>query len=694
MKVIDTPQSISVISEEMLEAIEAKSAYDAMELIPGVHQDGTGYGGEFLTIRGQENTEPRINGMNANTYAFVDAFLLERLEVVRGPATVLYGVTGAFGGEINQILKKPEDGFNATFGFIGGSFESLRYHADLTGAVPGTDDRLKVRLVGSYSDYGIPQETIDARSNIDRAFLGSASYEFTPSTVGSFYLYKQQRDHDPTDGCPLALDANNELFVPNTPLEHWYCGDAKQSNHHLDTDWAFASLSHQFSNDWQIEGKVAQSSTASVLDYLYAFGPAGAYGLNDGEVYLYAYDWAIVNDYTTANLSLGGSLDLGGRTHQFFAALEYQKQEQDYNNFQSFFLGFLRIEDGGQGVLADGSPIPLAPDRVFSGKRLTDAEVLRGSVQVLLNPIDRLELLAGVLVQKTDLSTENRQVGRPVLPGGIDQTDTVPRFGVTYDVADEGKWLTDARAYFSYSEGFRPNVGVFDSDGEPLTDPQEMESFEVGLKTEWNDGNVGASVALYEAELTNVASTNFILDDLGGGSGVFAANLQGKHKFKGVELEVVGELLPGWNAALSYAYTDAEIISTLISDPIAVNSVPKHQGSLYTSYEFLAGPLKGFTIGTAVVSKIDIPLVGNANAIFVGEYDPNKQLLQSQTRVDFKASYKGFAGRLQGWEIFAKVYNANDVRYYYSLTGGHPGFSNSVGQPRTYSFGIEYSFGD
>ncbi|MGH8250576.1 MAG: TonB-dependent siderophore receptor [Steroidobacteraceae bacterium] len=689
MKLIDTPQSISVISEEMLKAAGASSAYDALDLIPGAHQNGSGYGIEKISIRGQGILEPRTNGMASEQYDFVDAFLLERLEIVRGPATVLYGVTGAFGGEVNQILKTPQDDFRAEFGLVSSSFSSLRYEADVTGSIPGTDDRLKARLVGSYSDYGIPQETVNARTNIDKNFLGSATFDFTPNTVGGVYLFRSQRDNDPTDGCPLGVDASNRLFVPSTPLEHWYCGDAKQNNLHLKTDWAYASLSHHFSNDWQMTGKVASSSTESVIDYLYAFGPAGAYGLNDDEVYLYSYDWDIDNDYVTTDLSLGGSFDLAGRTHQFFAALEYHKRDQTYQNFFSNFLGFLRLGDGGRGVLADGSPIPFAPDRDLVGVRTSNNEELRASIQAQVNLSDRLNILAGILVQDTDVTEENARVNLPVVTSRITRTDTVTRLGATYDVADEGEWLFDAKAYLSFSEGFRPNVGQFDIDGNPLTDPQDMTSYEVGLKSEWNDGHVSASLALYEAELTNVPQTNFVIGQTGG---TFATTLEGKRKFNGVELELVGEILPGWNAALSYAYTHSEIFSQLISEQLAVNSVPKHQASLNTSYEFLNGPLGGLIVGTAIVSKIDSPLIGNVNAFFEGDYDPNDQLLQSDTRVDFRASYKGFTGPLEGLEIFANVYNANDVTYYYSLTGGHPGFANNVGQPRTYSFGVRYSF--
>ena len=113
MQIVDAPVSISVITDEMLKADNARTVYEVADLVPGLNQSGEGFGQVDLRLRGQGVTEPRINGINFGTVQFVDGFAQERLEIVRGPATVLYGVTGAFGGEINQVLKQPKDGFHA-----------------------------------------------------------------------------------------------------------------------------------------------------------------------------------------------------------------------------------------------------------------------------------------------------------------------------------------------------------------------------------------------------------------------------------------------------------------------------------------------------------------------------------------------------------------------------------------------------
>ena len=154
LDLIDTPQSISVISQEMMDLAGVRSAYEAVDMVPGVNRQGTGFGSEFLMIRGQELANPRINGIDAYSASYLDSYATERLEIVRGPATVLYGVTGSFGGEINQVLKSPSSAFSGDIGVEAGDFDRQRIEADMGGAIPGTDGKLKVRAVGAYSDCG------------------------------------------------------------------------------------------------------------------------------------------------------------------------------------------------------------------------------------------------------------------------------------------------------------------------------------------------------------------------------------------------------------------------------------------------------------------------------------------------------------------------------------------------------------
>ena len=445
LDLIDTPQSISVISEEMMDLAGVRSAYEAAEMVPGVNRQGTGFGSEFLIIRGQDAGDPRINGIDAYSASYLDAYATERLEIVRGPATVLYGVTASFGGEVNQVLKSPSANFSGNIGIEAGDFDRQRFEADVTGAIPGTDGRLKVRAAGAYTDAGMYQDLVQPTNNIDKLALLAATYDFTDSTSFTVHAYRQERDLDAFDGCTLVEDENNVLSIPRSiPFDRFYCNDPRQSQALVENNFAIASLSHQFANDWRIEAKVAKSSTDRNLNYVYGFGPAGAdiegsLYLSEGEIYFLSYAELTEDESFTSNLSLGGEFELAGRTHEFLAALEYQSSDLKTTNYLSTSLGYLDLfEDGGKGVLTDGSPIPPLPLPELAGVQDSDVEQLRGSVQILLNPTDRLQVLAGALIQRSEQVDRNDLVDDDDTRAELTQTDTVGRLGLTYRLLEDG----------------------------------------------------------------------------------------------------------------------------------------------------------------------------------------------------------------------------------------------------------------
>jgi len=695
MQIVDAPVSISVMTDEMLKADNASTVYDVADLVPGLNQAGQGFGSDKMLLRGQQVTEPRINDINYGTAQFVDAFALDRVEIVRGPATVLYGITGAFGGEVNQVLKQPKDEFHAEIGYQNGDFAKRRWQADVTGAVPGTDDRLKVRVVGAYTNYGIFQDISDPPHNINKMLMTAVEYDFTPNTIGSVYTYKEDRHFDATDGCPAAYNkATNTLYFPfSIPVDQFYCGNPEQ-NHTARTDeFSEASLKHTFANHWYFNVNTAYAKSIRQLQYVYGFGPAGSGSLPPQDIYLYSYQQRVDDTTMTANASLGGKFDLFERTQEFFTALEYQKEIYRDVPYQSNYLGIMNMfQDGGKGILTNGSPIPLYNGVIPNySVALSESRALRESLQMLFNLADRLDMLAGALVQHTDVSDETTDYTSTTVtpyPGAIlKETDLVKRFGVTYGLLPEkGELLTTAKTYFSYSEGFQPNVGVFGPGGVPLTAPQRMKSYELGLKTQLNNSNIDADLALYHATLENIPAVNFTPTN-----GIYSSALSGLNTYDGVEFELLGQVKPGWNASLNYTYARALEQTPLFPQRLGISNVPKHDIGLLNSYEFLGGSLKGLLVSATVIRKIDTPLFDNAQAIFANNYNPSNQDFISTTIVNFRASYKGFHDRAKGLEVYGTVNNAFNAKYAYSINN-EASLTNTVLPPRAMSVGVNYKY--
>jgi outer membrane receptor for ferric coprogen and ferric-rhodotorulic acid len=700
LALIDTPQAISVLTEDMLTQAGASDMYAAADLVPGLSQAGTGNGHQFLTLRGQQVNQLRVDDLNfggASSMQAVDSYAIERVEIVRGPATALYGITGAFGGEINQILKQPQQDFRAEVGYEVGDFAERRYQADVTGAVPDTDDRLKIRVVGAYTQYGIFQNLSIPPDHVNRLLDASVVFDATPSTTISLTSYTEDRKPDTTDGCPMAVNkATNTLYFPfQIPVQQFYCGDPAFNFVDNTSEYTIASLTHKFDNGWTGNVKAGYAKTFQRLDYVYGFGPAGAFQLPAQDIYLYSYERNEDTNTQTIDMSLGGDFQLFDRTQQFFAALEYQKERDDQVIYGSGGIGIMNMfTQGGLGLLANGNPMVISPPHSYDNQLATDNQ-LRGSVNLLLSPFDRWAVLLGVLAQHTDLNDSSTFTGETVAPASAsyDAWNVLKRLGVTYDLLPtqaKGNWLSAAKTYASYSEGFEPNVLIFAADGSPLTAPQRMKMYEVGLKTQWLDSKVNANVALYDSTRTNIPAIIFTVNDTTH-TGRFSDVLEGKNLYRGVEFEVLGEILRGWNESLSYTFTDYKQETFLFPQELAVENVPKHTFSLMNSYEFLGSPLKGLVLGATIVRKVDSPLVDNPETLFKYNYDPENQVFVSTTIWNFNATYKGFSGPRNGCELYANVINAFNAKYAYS-NHGQPGYSNTVMAPRAIDVGVRYRF--
>ncbi|HKE92835.1 MAG TPA: TonB-dependent receptor plug domain-containing protein, partial [Povalibacter sp.] len=152
MKLVDTPQAITVLSNELLDIAGAQSAYEATDLVPGLVRAGSGFGLDRYTLRGNVVSTLRINGIQTNIFNSVDGLAVDRIEVVRGPATVLYGVTGSFGGEINHVLKSPQREYHSDIELKAGEYELKQGDFDITGPL---SESMSGRLVAGYRDWSV-----------------------------------------------------------------------------------------------------------------------------------------------------------------------------------------------------------------------------------------------------------------------------------------------------------------------------------------------------------------------------------------------------------------------------------------------------------------------------------------------------------------------------------------------------------
>jgi outer-membrane receptor for ferric coprogen and ferric-rhodotorulic acid len=691
LKLVDTPQAVTVITPQMLALTGATNIYEAADLVPGLQRSGNGYGIDSLYLRGTLVTENRINGDQFRLFHSLNAFAVERTEVVRGPATALYGVTGGFGGEINSILKAPLAVPYAEFGFRGGYFDLTDYQADVSGPIPGTGDHVRGRLLGDYTDYSAPVDVVHPH-NYAFMTMGSLAFDFTDKTSSTLWVYYQHRSADPYDGGFLQKRPDGSLGLPPVPPGDWYFSDPAHSREGFQDVHALWDFKHSSDSGWNFKAQTAFNSFNTRRGYYFPFGPAGAYALPENQVYFYSYDQEITARDLTFDMSLGRKFEMFGHEHQFFTAFEYEGDTKPAENiiYNSVFLGLLNIFQGGRGVLANGQPVPVVQNSQLTIKNdsLNKARSFRYSANLLLKPIDRVDLLVGGLFQRST------NYNSPLVKGGIEQPASetevsfhkfVPRAGVTYGLVENSGKIDALKTYFNYSEGFDPNIGILDSNQKPVTDPQLLKQYELGLKGEFLDHALGSSLAAYDSTVTNIPAINAYLGNVVNGG----YTLEGKRHVKGIEWEAVGRIHGAFNLVANYTFTQ-----TSISDPnykltIPVKSVPKHRGGIFPSYVFEEGPLQGLQIAASIVAESKYSFLatpGNVQRFGTFSGDAN-------TQVGLSFSYRIFSGRAKGFEIYG---NGNNIfnKILYVSNFAHPGFAISRLDPRAYTLGVRMRFGN
>ncbi len=254
-------------------------------------------------------------------------------------------------------------------------------------------------------------------------------------------------------------------------------------------------------------------------------------------------------------------------------------------------------------------------------------------VQDLIEILPNLKILAGGRFDVVDSFYKDRPTNTVV----NEQTDSrfSPRVGIVYQPSQS------TSVYFNWTNAFVPQIFSRSRTGEQFK-PEIGEQFEVGIKQDFFDNRVSANLAFYQITRKNVLTpdpvdTNFSIQT-------------GEQRSRGIELDIAGEILPGWKIIATYAYTDVAVTEDnnpdLIGDRTA--GVPEHSASLWTTYEIQNGNLQGLGFGLGLV--------------YAGEREvslPNTFTVPSYLRTDASVFY-----RRSNYRVGLNVKNLFDVKYY------------------------------
>lgn len=609
----DIPQSIQVIPQRVIKDQGITRISDAVRNVSGT-TGVSGYGNSLGDVN--------IRGFFAGT--LVDGFTgllpanganIEQVEVLKGPASVLYGQLEP-GGLVNYVTKKPLSTPYYSASFTAGSFDFYNPAIDLSGPLT-TDKRLLYRLNVSYENSGSYRDYIEN----DIFYISPIfTYKISDATTLDFayeYLDSKQgfdRGFRP-EAIFLTLPRNRNLFQPDDYQN-------SQSNRFELT------LNHQFNENWRFRNRFSwQFSQGSSKVTNNDIGL-----LEDGRTLTRTQygDDPTFTQTLALQTNLIGKFNTGSIAHQLLLGVDWNRNTQDSKGFTSDFPSI--------DIFEPNYNVPL-PERIYSqSNNTTNTTGIYLQDQVTLLP--NLKLLVGGRYDFIDSNSEN--ISDISISTEPDKSKYYfdafsPRVGIVYQP------IEPISLYASYSRSFTVDPYSKTVNNE-LLEPSRGTQYEVGIKAELFDKRLSATLAAYDIAKTNIATT-----DINNPKYVIAL---GEVKSRGIELDVAGKILPGWKVIASGFLNDAYVSKD--NDPTVqgkhLENAPYHGASLWTTYEIQKGDLQGLQFG--------------AGLFFVGDRVANQSeqfILPSYVRTDALISYKR-----DNWEVGLNFKNILDVKYYES----------------------------
>ncbi len=582
LPIFDTPQSISVVTADLIDSARPEGLLQVAKYVAGAYTLGDWGGGGILNARGfaiDQDNGLKINGFSTLGTRFPDVATVERIEFVKGPTAVVYGVNN-YGGTVNMITKKPPHEFEATTSLSFGSYDYQRLEFDLGGPIGG--ESVRAQLVGVAQDRGF---ITDGEEMERYAVMPTVAWDITDSTSLSATAFIQDETRRFGGDLTLTLDENGNLTVPWDAPRDVFFGLPDYNKDKTEHRQYIGHLRHDFTNGYALEGQVGytdvQNRSRSVYAYNYS-GPATP------TTYIYNLNYAKGIESADAELRFSGEFELFGQRHKFLVNGEHRSIKRDDPRYAYVFLGSTSQLDPDFSAVDINDPGFESP---LSGFTKEDRDNYSIGAQVLFELNDKLSLLVGGRQTWSDISyADIRDFVSGVDPNTAEYEITAdysisrftPRVGVVYSIRE------NLNAYASYSQGFIPQTGS--TRALSVIDPEIGDQWEVGAKAELFGGSLGLNTALYVIDREDVQARDPL--NVPGEDFVVAGRSQ---RHSGIEFEALGRITDGLNIVANYTYQETEVTrdinEEIVGRPVA--NVPYHLANLFLQYQVLEGPLAG-----------------------------------------------------------------------------------------------------
>ncbi|MFC3129528.1 TonB-dependent siderophore receptor [Coralloluteibacterium stylophorae] len=645
----DTPQSISVVSQEQMQRFGADSLNEALRLATGIQVEEWETNRTNFTARGFDIANTQIDGVGLpNGWGIVtgaqDTFGYEKLEVIRGANGLLTGVGNA-AGTINYVRKRPTNTAQGQAGLSWGSWGTVRGEVDYS--TPFTADGTWAGRIVAAHEQGDSylRDKEDERDFIYGVVDGQIGDNGT-LTLG--YSWQDAR----TDGNMWGALAF--MYSDGTQAEWDRGASTTQDWTYWDTttQTAFVEYAHQLGADWLLKLTYNRRDIRNDDRLFYATDYAGT-GLEPGtNLGLYGYPWG-GNDELEADLgtaTLNGHFDLFGRDQELMLGVSWSRSEQTNNEYAGALCG--EVVCGYLPMPAfpwDGDVVPepvWGEDSVYS---TLNERLKRAYGATRLSLTDRFKAVLGFNYAEYHRDGVNYGVA-------FNQTEneTSPYAGLTFDFTDR------VLGYVSYSDIYQPQ-SQSDAEGRYL-DPTQGKNYEIGAKAEWLDRRLLTTLAVFRAEQNGLATAAGYNDN----NQLYYTGVDVESK--GVELEATGRIND--HVDLLFGYTALRLTGQDGDD--TYSWVPRRTANLMLSARMPDYEALSFGIGGRWQSDIS-----------------NVETSGFTVRQDSYAVFNGFVA----WDFVPdatlrlNVNNIGDETYINTLR-----YSGYYGAPRNYMLSLNWRF--
>ncbi|MFQ2238833.1 TonB-dependent receptor [Aeromonas dhakensis] len=626
------PQAIDSVKASELTAFGQPTLSEALTGIPGVNASGdTRFDG--VNIRGfSASNDFYLDGFRDDMQYTRDLGNTERVEVLKGPAAVLYG-RGSTGGIVNRVSKKPQKGLESSVSAQVGSFDSRRLAADLNGEA---GEQVQVRLNLAQEDKESFRNGVTSKRTL---LAPSVNWEINDKLNWLLQYERNEHDRTPDRGIPgvngRPADVPKEYVYSDTRRD--FIDDVAQSTR--------SRLSWDINDQWQLRQQLGYTSLDSQFDNTYVTS------VKSDKVTRARWQQDLKANSLISNTEVEGQLQTGPVEHRLLVGFEQNWQERTpklYQNATAIPAG--NLYDPGSLPTYDGA-MKLSSDanHKVRGYGLYVQDQLSLGDWHLLAGLRRDDFT--VTSRRNDLNKEET----------VSVTSLSPRLGLVWNPIEEHAF------YVSYSKTFTPVggelIGITPGDKNNNLDPQHTRLYEGGVKSDWLDGRLATTLSLYRLEMYNKRSKD-PLDPT-------KVILTGLQRTEGIELSARAQLTDELYLRGGIAIQDAEQVKADadLQGKRPMN-VSRQNGELFAGYQ--SGKQGWF--GETGVTAVGDRFADNANTTTLPGY----------TRFDARAGY-----RWQQWEAQLSVENLTDHDYFVSATSAS---QIMPGTPRQLHLSAAYRF--